>query len=323
MSMEQEPFREETVTFEGSAGKLAGTLAVPSASSSRGSVVILPGSGRADRDGNNKRLAMGIYRDLAHALSGQGFVTLRYDKRGIGQSQGDSFAAGFWDLVDDAKAAVEFLQARSSENPSPIILLGHSEGCIIAPAVNVRLPVQGLIMLAGACESLSVTLPRQQERAVEDLRKMAGFLGVLIRALHVAERQGRKSRAVMARIMASDRPWIRISGFRMNAKWIREHVEYDVARDLPSVRCPTLAISGTKDIQVLPEHARLIAETVAGPAEWHIIPDMTHLLRRTSKSVSMVTLTKLYKLQCKEPVDAELLSILSAWLDARFPRGDH
>lgn len=321
--MDQEPFGEEAVTFEGPAGKLAGTLAVPSASSSRGSVVILPGSGRADRDGNNKRLAMGIYRDLAHALSGQGFVTLRYDKRGIGQSQGDSFATGFWDLVDDAKAAVEFLRERSSENPSPIILLGHSEGCIIAPAVNARLPVQGIIMLAGACESLSVTLPRQQERAVEDLRKMAGVLGVLIRVLNVAERQSRRSRAVMARIMASDRPWIRISGFKMNAKWIREHAAYDVARDLPSVRCPTLAISGTKDIQVLPEHARLIAETVAGPAEWHIIPDMTHLLRRTNTLVSMVTLMKLYKLQCKESVDAELLSILSAWLDAQFPRGDH
>jgi len=47
---------------------------------------------------------MGIYRDLAHSLSGQGFVTLRYDRRGIGQSQGDYFETEFWDLVDDATA---------------------------------------------------------------------------------------------------------------------------------------------------------------------------------------------------------------------------
>ncbi len=67
-SVAQEPFREETVSFEGPAGTLAGTLAIPSASRSRGSVVILAGSGRNDRDGNGRRLSTGIYRDLARIL---------------------------------------------------------------------------------------------------------------------------------------------------------------------------------------------------------------------------------------------------------------
>lgn len=323
MSMQQELFREETVAFKGPDGALAGTLAVPSESCSRGSVLILPGSGRQDRDGNSGKLHMNIYRDLAHALSGQGFVTLRYDKRGVGESQGDNSAVGFWNLVDDAASAVEFLRQRTSANPNPIILLGHSEGCIIAAALNARLPVQGLIWLAGPCESLSVTLARQQERAIEDLSKMSGVVGALVRALHVPESQRRKSRALMARIMASDRPWIRVSGVKVNAKWIREHCEYDVTRDLPKVHCPTLAIGGTKDVHVLPEHARQTAETVAGPAEWHIIPDMTHALRRTTQPVSMVTLMKLYKQQCKEPIDTELLGILRTWLDAHFPKVDH
>ncbi len=319
----QEAFREEAVRFQGPAGTLAGTLALPGAPRSRGSVLILPGSGRGDRDGNSRELASNVYRDLAHALSRLGFVTLRYDKRAVGQSAGDIFKTGFWDRVEDALAAVAYLRQRSAEDPRPVILLGHNEGCIIAPAVHVRTPVQGLVLLAGPCESLSVTSPRQQERAIEDLRKLPGLLGAVVRALRVPERQSRKSKAIMARILASDRPWIRISGVKVNVTWIREHWEHDVARALPEVQCPTLAITGAKDVQVLPEHARKIAETVAGPAEWHIIPDMTHMLRRTQGPVNMVTLMRLYRQQCKEPVDPELLGILSGWLERYFPRPDH
>ena len=224
--------------------------------------------------------------------------------------------------LDDAAAAVSFLR-QSAGDSSPIILLGHSEGCIIAPAVNARTPVQGLILLSGACESLAVTSPRQQERGIEDLRRMRGLMGAIVRALRVPESQRRKSRALLERIMASDRPWIRVSGVKLNAKWIREHFRYDVTSDLPGVHCPTLAITGEKDIQVLPEHARQIADTVGGPAEWHIIPDMTHILRRTDEPVNMVTLLKLYKRQSRQPIDPELLGILRTWLDAQFPRGSH
>lgn len=125
----------------------------------------------------------------------------------------------------------------------------------------------------------------------------------------------------MKKIMATDQPWIRVSGVRVNAKWIREHCEHDINRDLPAVRCPALAITGSKDIQVLPEHARMLAEAVSGPAEWHIIPGMTHLLRRTEKEVDMIKLMKLYKEQIKKPVDGELLALLGSWIDATFPRG--
>ncbi len=316
-STEREPIHEEAVTLESSAGPLEGTLAVPGLPGSRGSVLILPGSGPLDRDGNTSLLRMNISRDLARALGVQGFVTLRYDKRGTGRSRRERFTTGFWDLVDDAETAVELLRRRFSRNP--VILLGHSEGCIVAPAVNARRSVEGLILLAGPCESLAVTVTRQRKRAAEDFGRLAGIKGALLRALRVVERQRRRSDAVIARILASDRPWIRVSVFKVNAKWLREHFAYDVALDLPGVRCPMLAISGAKDVQVLPEHARLIAETVAGPAEWRVLPNMTHVLRRTTGPAGMAGLLRLYRLQSGEPLDAELLGIVSTWLDARFP----
>lgn len=317
-AMHQESYREESVTFQGAAAALGGTLVTPAGSTTRGCVLILAGSGPTDRDGNAGKIQANIYRDLAHVLGGQGFMTLRYDKRGIGESQGDYFAAGFWDLVDDATTAVEFLRQRAAT--LPIILLGHSEGCIIAAAVNARQPIQGIVWLAGPCESLSVTLARQQERGLEDLGKMPGLMGALIRALHLPESQRRQAKVVMDQIMASDLPSLRIRGAKVNAKWIREQHAYDVTQDLPKVHCPTLAIAGSGDVQVIPEHARSVAETVGGPAEWHIIPNMTHVLRRTTQPINTITLMKVYKQLFKEPTDAELLGVMRAWLDAHFPQ---
>src|SRR5438477_5344093 len=69
---------------------LAGTYAAPAAAAPAGAaVLILPGSGPTDRDGNaaNVGLATDTYRMLAAGLSESGIRSLRYDKRGIGGSR--------------------------------------------------------------------------------------------------------------------------------------------------------------------------------------------------------------------------------------------
>lgn len=323
---EETPVPEESLAFEGPAGRLAGTLSVPRSGGARGAVVILPGSGPVDRDGNSRRLRTNLYRDLARFVSARGFIALRYDKRGVGRSEGERLEPGLWDRVDDARAAVAYLRARLAALPirprsdCPIVLLGHSEGCIIATALNARVPVDGLLLLSGPCESLAETSPRQVDRALEELGRLTGLVGLIVRVLHLVERQRRRSKAIVSKLLATDRPWIRVSGVKINAKWIREHYAYDLARDLPEVHCPTLAITGEKDVQVLPEHARKIAESVSGPAAWHVVPGMTHLLRRTDEPVRMLSLLKLYRRQCREPIDAELLDRIGAWLDATFPK---
>lgn len=309
-------FTEEEVTFQGPAGTVAGTLAVPQ-SRSRGSVLLIAGSGAGDRNGDVKKLKLGVYRDLAHAVSAQGFVSLRYDKPGAGASAGDHFEIGFWDLVETAAAAAEFLRARAPGDP--VIIIGHSEGAVIGPAVNARTPVQGMVLLSGACESLGTTLERQQERGAQDLQAMKGFGGVLVRTLRLPDRSRRQSKAAMAKILASDRPSIRVSGVKVNAAWLREQAHYDVRRDLPKVACPTLAITGSLDLHVLPEHAEALAQAVSGPAEWYVVPDLTHVLRTTKEPVSAVTLKKLYTRQCKQPVDEGLLRLVQDWLLAHFP----
>jgi uncharacterized protein len=153
---------EEEVTIKGKY-PLAATLGIPVGEGFFPAVVIVAGSGTGDRDGNIKKAKFmpNMYRDLAHLLGEQGFVTLRADKRGTGKSGGDFITTGMHDLVDDILSLAAYLE----EHPKVerVILLGHSEGCTLITAANAKHPVDGLIFLSGGAESLNDALKRQRD----------------------------------------------------------------------------------------------------------------------------------------------------------------
>ena len=74
---------ETAVEAPGPLGSLKGTLLMP-AEKPRATVLIIPGSGPTDRDGNNP---MGVkaapYRLLTEGLAAKGIATVRIDKRGM------------------------------------------------------------------------------------------------------------------------------------------------------------------------------------------------------------------------------------------------
>ncbi len=308
---------EENVSINGKV-TLKGTLSLPEGKEKSPAILFIHGSGPTDRDESVKGMAMNAFKELAETITSLGFATLRYDKRGVGESEGSYLEAGLWDLVDDAEAALNFLKQHPRVDSERVILLGHSEGCSIAPAVNKRQPVQGLILLAGAAESIKEAVIRQGELAFKELEATKGFQGWLLRTLKVSEK-GRKAQAkTFEKIMNSDQAVMRIQFQKINAKWMREHFAYNVITDLPKVTCPTIAITGSKDVQVQPEDTKKIAELVQGPAEYHIINNLNHLLRKQEEPVSMVKLKKIYKKSIQEPVDSELKEMITDWLKRKF-----
>ena len=76
---------------------------------------------------------------------------------------------------------------------------------------------------------------------------------------------------------------------------------YDPAADLPRVRCPVLAITGSKDLQVDPEDVSRIGVEVS-PFDGEILADLTHVLRRQAGLP-----VSAYRALLRGPVDAALL----------------
>lgn len=298
---------------------LSGTLTVPNEQNEIfPAVLIISGSGKADRDGNMRKMKMNMYKELAEFLTKNGFITLRYDKRGTHQSGGDFHKVGVSDLIEDAIQCVKFLQNQAIVDKEKIFILGHSEGALIAPAVNHRISVSGLILLAGAAGPTKELSNFQTEKLFKEMNEANGFKGWIFRTFKIVNKTKKQNEKIFKKVLHSDKDVIRVKGVKLNAKWFRETLSYNVRDYLQEVSCPVLAITGEKDVQVPPEHAQLIAETVKGEAEWHIISNMNHVLRDYEGEHTLLGLIKEYKAVVDDPLNHELLDKISRWLHARL-----
>lgn len=277
-------------------------------------ILLLHGSGPVDRDENAKVGKINAFKLLSDALVPEGFAVLRYDKRGIGESAGNYYEAGLFDLVADAEAALTFLKAHPNIDEEQVFVVGHSEGCTLAVLLQQRESAKGLILLAGAAESLKTTVLRQGEQVARDFKELTGFKGAFFRLLKVSEKIAKQQTSLIERIESSTVSVIRVKGQKVNAKWMREHFAYNVLNDLDKITCPVLAITGSKDIQVLPEHAKVFADNVSGGAEHVIIDNMNHLLRNQEEDANMVTLKQVYKRSFQKPLEPKLIDNIIDWL---------
>ena len=156
----------QDITFESGEHALAGTLTVPRSNTPVPAAVLVSGSGPIDRDSNMKRARLGVMQQVADHLAGHGIASLRYDKRGIGASEGHYKATGFHDNVDDARAALAALRTRPEVDPESVFVVGHSEGALIAIelAADTEQPLAGAVLLAGAAQPGKAILRWQAEQ---------------------------------------------------------------------------------------------------------------------------------------------------------------
>ena len=298
---------EKEVVFTSDSIQIAGTIAVPDKGEKFPAVVLIPGSGMVDRDESHKKMPLNVFRDIAVYLAEHDIATFRYDKRGVGVSGGSYWQTGFYDNVADAKAALSFLKAQDNIVKDKVFLLGHSEGAYISTRLaGEGIDVAGVILLAGGAQTGEATLKWQ---AVEVVRGMRGFRKWLIKILRI--NVSKSQQKTLDKIKKSTKDVMRFQVIaKLNAKWFREFLAYDPAEDLPKIKVPVLAMTGEKDIQVDPEDLKLMAEMVKAPFEYHILSNVTHLLRAEEGEASISD----YKELIKRPMDPGILQLILAWL---------
>lgn len=151
------PGGERPVQFTG-AGKvsLSGTFSVPttpgpaSAASVPG-VLFVPTLGSGTRDGpiSVTDVPDPIAQDLAKSFTGAGMATLRYDRRGTGESKLDpGVSLSFDDMVADAKAGLDLLSQRKETSGSKLAVVGYGEGALVALRLAATDPRVNRVVLA-------------------------------------------------------------------------------------------------------------------------------------------------------------------------------
>ena len=256
---------------------LAGTVTTPPATAGRmrsPAVVLVSGSGPIERDG----VVAGIplFAQLAGDLAGRGFVVLRYDKRGVGQSGGRLETVTLREYADDLVAAVKWLEKRKDVDKRRIGVAGHSEGGAVAMLAATREKKISALTLMSSMGTRGVDLILEQQQYSLDLLKTpeaerASKVELQKKILDAAM-TGKGLEELPADIRA-----------RVDTPWYRSLLLFDPAEVMPEVKQPILVIHGELDKQVPPRHAKLLIELAnarkkAPAAALMLLPGLNHLL---------------------------------------------
>jgi len=316
---------DEAVVIAGAGFNLGATLTWPA--SARGSgeaasakaaatrlpaVVLLAGTAANERDG--VVAGVPILGQLAGALADAGFIGVRYDKRGHGQSGGRAESASLGDHADDALAVVRWLSNRRDVDRERIALVGHNEGAwtaLLAAARERR--IAGVAAIAAPSATGSERVLEQQRHVLEQMKVAPAERVAKI------ELQERINTAVM-----TGRGWDSVpADLRKQADtpWFQSFLGFNPARALEDVRQPLLFIHGELDDEVPILHLDRLGELARKAGRSRSVAvvavrGVNHLLVPASTGeVSEYASLK------DRHVSAEVTSAIREWLTKTFAPG--
>jgi len=241
---ESNNYSSQLVELETKSGILYGTLLMPNSVRDKLPVaLIIAGSGPTDRDGNNTMMKNNSLKMLAESLAKNGIASLRYDKRGVGESKAalkSELDINFQDYIQDAQGWIDLL--KQNKQFSKFIIIGHSEGSLIG--MNVAKNTNGFISLAGAGYSADMILKDQlgaQGKQVQDM------CFPIIDSLKAGKLVNNVNPMLQSLFRASIQPYM-ISWFKHNPQ-----------EDIKTLKFPCLIIQGDNDLQISLNDAKLLA----------------------------------------------------------------
>ena len=299
---------DEQVRIPANGFTLAGTVSKPLTDAPPAArlpaVILVGGSGPTDRDALT--FGIPILGQLAGAIADAGFIVVRYDKRGVGQSGGRLESAGLDDYAEDLRAAVKFMADRREVDSRRIVVLGHSEGgavAMMAAAEDRRIAAVGLLAATGVTgadlvlQQQAHLLARSNASEAEREEKTA-----LQRRIHDAVISGAGWEEVPAAVRR-----------QVDNPEFRSILTHDPAKVLPETRQPILIVQGELDTQVAPPNADRLAEIAqerkGRPVQVAKIPGVNHLLvPATTGEVDE------YPSLPDKRVSAAVVSAITSWL---------
>jgi pimeloyl-ACP methyl ester carboxylesterase len=266
---------DEPVIIPVSGFNLGATITRPRAGAARlPAVILLSGASGGDRDG----FASGVptIGQLAGALADAGFLTVRYDKRGFGQSGGRAESATLGDYADDARAVVRWLLERKDVDPKRIAVVGHSEGAWVALLTAAREKRVAAVAFVEAAASTGADLALEQQKYELD-------------HLQLKPDEREKKIALQKQIQSAvvtGKGWEGIPDNERKAAdtpWLQSFLTFDPAKTIEDLRQPVLVVHGALDKEVPPAHADKLAdlarkESDSKSVEVVIVRGVNHLL---------------------------------------------
>jgi hypothetical protein len=253
-------------TLKTQTGNINGTLEIPDVTSKMPVVLIIAGSGPTDRDCNNALGAKtNAFLMLADSLKKAGIASLRYDKRGVGESAAAAINSGngtLDELISDASGCIKMLKA--DPRFSSVYVLGHSEGSLVGMVAANREQANGYISLSGAGRTTDKLIREQLDAQSKEMGAKAGIIMDSIK-------KGYKVLDVPEELSMLFNPGVQ--------PFLRSCMKYDPIAEIKKLKIPVMIAQGTTDLQIAVKDAELLKKAVP-KAKLTLVEGMNHILKQ-------------------------------------------
>ena len=259
--------------------RIQGTLTLPKSGGPFSSAILVPGSGRTNRNGTEDNNLKPLY-EIADFLTKNGMAVLRCDKRGVGGSEGTlDFNTTIDDLVSDIVSSIDYMGQRPEIDKSRIGLIGHSYGGLVAAKTSIEKPQIMFVVMLGSPGIKNGEILIQQigdisrsfEIADTTIVKFQDIIMTISEILNSTKTMEDKRSQVesmyyerMRRISDAERNTLKRIGYDYSPDahsyslmvaipYFYEFYTFDPHTVLKNVKCPILSIIGEKDLQVNPQ----------------------------------------------------------------------
>jgi pimeloyl-ACP methyl ester carboxylesterase len=324
-----------------------GIMTLPRSSTAKApfpTVVMLSATGPHDQDqsiGRHKPFAA-----IAHYLAENGIASLRYVDRGVAD-EADYYSSTSEDFCKDAIAVWQFAKKHESVDPQRLGFLGHSEGATVALMAATWEPSVAFLILLSAPGLTGADISRLQIDRYSELQGMdlesrettnllqaelqllatnyttnENAFPLLIRECINRHWDGLKKIALaqdpnsnLTEVKQSLISQIEEKFAQLRQPWFRFYLSYDPITNWMLVQCPTLALWGEKDSQLMAELNRdRIANTIRRNstivAKLEVLPGLNHLLQKCGTGLA----DEYDKIE--QPISSEALSRILQWTEA-------
>lgn len=307
------PYKEEAVSFTNAQYTFNGTLTLPENYSKNTPVVLMvTGSGQQNRD--EELFSHKPFAVIADALARQGIASLRYDDRGWGDKSVNFADFTTDDFRQDAAAALPLLRKRFNK----VGILGHSEGGTIAMMLAAEGKADFIVSLAGMAISGKETLIMQNHQAMSAIglpkETVDSYCNSISKALDEIASGKKASEINIDDVPQALKP-ITIKALQQaDTPYIRHFLTIDVGKLLPKIKCPVLALNGTKDTQVDCDANTTRIEKGLANCKHSIkkIDGVNHLFQHCNTGI--VTEYQ----QIEETISPEVLQEVAKWIKANI-----
>ncbi|MDR1195429.1 MAG: alpha/beta hydrolase [Endomicrobium sp.] len=266
------PYTEEDIVFENKKAeiKLAATLTVPQGKTPFAAVVLISGNGPQNRD--EEIFGHKPFLVIADYLTRNGIAVLRYDDRGVANSEGHFGSAQISDFVSDVQSAVEYLKTRKEIDEKNIGLIGYGEGAAIASITAsedndisfiILLAAQGVSgknIILKQTELINKAAKTGKKQLKRDLRVNKKSIEIMTDTEDISKTRGLLieylgkafddfSPAEVPKGMGKTDFMRAYINMYTNPRML-DYLNYNPAETLKKVKCPVFAVWGAKDLQI-------------------------------------------------------------------------